>query len=228
MAVSVGIVEIIGKGLIAVSVLWAVFLLFPGIDLGVAALFYHPESRFAFTGVPLGMFLMENRDIIYNTIFVAVAGIMTVSYWRRLERLAIDLRATVFVVASFLLGPGLLTNAILKEFWDRARPRQILEFGGDAQFGPPLVIQDQCATNCSFVSGEAAFAFAFLAFALLAHQRRPLWIGVALGFGLLVGLKRIVLGAHFFSDVIFAGVLNGIVILILYRLIVVRKQPDTA
>ncbi len=222
------VVEIIGKGLIAVSVLWAVFLLVPGIDLGVASLFYHPEARFAFTGVPLGMFLMENRDMIYNTAFVLVVGSMTVSYWRRMGRPAIDLRATGFVGASFLLGPGLLTNAILKEFWDRARPRQIVEFGGDAQFGPPLVIQDQCATNCSFVSGEAAFAFAFLSFALLARRRRAFWIGVALAFGAVIGLKRIVLGAHFFSDVIFAGVLNGMVILILYRIMIDRKPADPA
>ena len=222
------VVEIIGKGLIAVSALWALFLLVPGIDLGVAGLFYHPESRFAFTGVPLGMFLMDYRDVIYQTTFVLVAAAMTVSYWRRLGRPGVDVRATGFVGASFLLGPGLLTNAILKEYWDRARPRQIVEFGGDAQFGPPMVIQDQCATNCSFVSGEAAFAFAFLAFALLARRRRPMWIGVALGFGALIGLLRIVLGAHFFSDVLFAGLLNGILILILYRLIVVRGPSQTA
>lgn len=226
--VFVSVVEIIGKGLVAVSALWALFLLVPGIDLGVAGLFYHPDVRFAFTGVPLGMFLMENRDVIYWTAFIAVSAVMTVSYWRRIDHPAIDLRATGFVGASFLLGPGLLTNAILKEYWDRARPRQIAEFGGDAQFGPPLVIQDQCATNCSFVSGEAAFAFAFLSFALLARRRRPLWIGAALGFGALIGLKRIVLGAHFFSDVVFAGVLNGILILILYRLIVVRGPGGPA
>ena len=60
------------------------------------------------------------------------------------------------MIHAFCFGPGLVVNGVLKAFWGRARPSQILEFGGAAQFTPPVQIADQCARNCSFVSGEAS------------------------------------------------------------------------
>ena len=82
-----------------------------------------------------------------------------------------------------------------------------LEFGGDKRFTPPLVVSDQCARNCSFVAGDPAFGFYFTAWALALPAQAWLW-PFAFALGLLLGLARIGMGAHFLSDVIYSGVLN--------------------
>ena len=49
-------------------------------------------------------------------------------------------RVLAFVALLMVLGPGLLVNAVFKEYWGRPRPRETVEFGGQREFVPPLVI----------------------------------------------------------------------------------------
>jgi lipid A 4'-phosphatase len=71
-----------------------------------------------------------------------------------------------------------------------------------------LVIADACARNCSFVSGHAAIAFWVTAYAFLVPASHRLQaMGAALGFGSAVALMRVMQGAHFLSDVVYAGVI---------------------
>jgi lipid A 4'-phosphatase len=100
----------------------------------------------------------------------------------------------------------LVVNAVFKEHWGRARPRDITEFGGTRTFTPAFVISDQCERNCSFVSGHASLPFAFAALGFLLRRRRWAIYAGAAAFGGLVGFGRIVQGAHFLSDVVFSGV----------------------
>src|SRR5439155_25070753 len=119
----------------------------------------------------------------------------------------LDRKALVFLVVSMAVAPGLLANTTLKDHWGRARPVQIEAFGGSHRFTPAPLPAAECDGNCSFVSGHAALGFALVAFALLLPpgRTRRTWIAVAIGFGALVGLGRIAQGAHFLSDVVFAG-----------------------
>ena len=67
--------------------------------------------------------------------------------------------------------------------------------------------------NCSFIAGEPTAAFWTMAAAAVAPAHwRALAYAAALTFGSAVGLLRMVAGAHFFSDVVFAGVLTFLVI----------------
>ena len=219
-------VDIVARALIAGSIAWAVFLLFPGLDLGTSALFYAGDNHFPFRKLPIGEFLDRYRD----PLGLALAGLVlasqvAVNLWRE-HRVGLDLYALLFLVASFAVGPVLVVNGVLKEFWGRARPIQIEEFGGTQAFTPPMVIADQCPQNCAFVSGDAAFAFTFLAFALLTRRHRRLHVAAALGFGACVGLIRIVKGAHFLSDIVFAGIICSAIVLLLYRFIILdRLRP---
>ncbi|MGH7125190.1 MAG: phosphatase PAP2 family protein, partial [Stellaceae bacterium] len=64
-----------------------------------------------------------------------------------------------------------------------------------------------CERNCSFVSGHAAAGFGLVAFSFLTldrRRRRVLRAG-AVAAGSLIGLARMAQGAHFLSDVVFAG-----------------------
>jgi membrane-associated phospholipid phosphatase len=67
----------------------------------------------------------------------------------------------------------------------------------------------ECPSNCSFVSGHAALGFSLVAFAFLfppGDMRRRVTVA-ALAIGTVIGLGRIAQGAHFLSDVVYAGLL---------------------
>jgi len=120
--------------------------------------------------------------------------------------LGLTLRRAIFLLLCFALIQGLVVDAYLKIAFGRARPRDIVEFGGALTFTPFYIVTDQCLRNCSFVSGHAAMAFATLAFAFVvppAWRRRVFW--AALAFGAATSWMRILQGAHFLSDVVFAG-----------------------
>ena len=117
-------------------------------------------------------------------------------------------RQSLFFILLLALGPGLLVNVILKDHLGRPRPQELTEFGGRQQFvqfwqtGP-------AEKNSSFPCGHASIAFFLMAPWFIFRRRRRslglyfLWIGI--GFGLLVGMTRIMQGGHFLSDVLWAG-----------------------
>jgi lipid A 4'-phosphatase len=77
-----------------------------------------------------------------------------------------------------------------------------------------------CPGNCSFVSGDVSGAFWTLAPAALAPpQWRALAYGAALALGVGMAIFRMLAGAHFFSDVVFAGVFTYLIIWIVHGLI---------
>ena len=53
-------------------------------------------------------------------------------------------------------------NLVLKNFWGRARPNDVLELGGKEVFSPWYEMSNACLTNCSFVSGDASVGFSII------------------------------------------------------------------
>ena len=133
-------------------------------------------------------------------------------------------RSVLFLALGLALGPGLLVNVLLKEYWDRPRPMQVQQFGGPLEFRPWYKIDGACPKNCSFVSGETAGAFWLVAPASLAPPplRLPA-VALALGVGVLTGVMRVAFGGHFPSDAIFAGLFTMILVALL-RMILIK--PD--
>jgi lipid A 4'-phosphatase len=129
-------------------------------------------------------------------------------------------RGAVLMVVTLALGPGLLSNVLLKDEWGRPRPIDVTEFGGTARFVAWWNPGGDCPKNCSFVAGEPSGAFWTLAPAALAPpQWRALAYAAALGFGAVVGLMRIAGGGHFFTDVVFAGVFTFLLIWLMHGLL---------
>ena len=129
-------------------------------------------------------------------------------------------RAALLLTLTLIFGPGLITNSLLKEHWGRARPIDVTEFGGSNHFTAWWDPRGDCPNNCSFIAGEPAGAFWTLAPAALAPpQWRALAYGAALTFGVVVGALRIAGGGHFFTDVVFAGVIMYLLIWLAYGLI---------
>lgn len=200
------------------------FLVFPGIDLAVSGWFYRAGAGFAGADW-LPVRLIEHsipwitRGIV---VLAAVAAVYLLTTRQPLWRL--DRKGLVFVVAVIALGPGLVVNTVLKDHWGRARPVQIVEFGGERQFTPAPLPSGQCQHNCAFVSGHAALGFALIGFALLlpAGRTRRLAIAGALAFGALVGLARIAAGGHFLSDIVFAALIIVAITWLLHHWIIRR------
>ena len=89
--------------------------------------------------------------------------------------------------------------------WGRARPNDILNFGGDAVFTPWYKLGESCFSNCSFVSGDSSVGFMFVIFYLITKIKAYFYL--ALFFGISLGLVRIMAGGHFFSDIIFSNII---------------------
>src|SRR5581483_10694561 len=183
-------------GLAAAALL---LFLFPGIDLAFSRLFYSPDTGFIGAGLAARRLAEESVPLAVCALaaLVAVAGLSLARSGRPLWRL--DRKALAFIVVSTALGPGLVANVVLKDHWGRARPFQVAEFGGARQFTAAPLRADQCAHNCSFVSGHAALAFSLIGIAWLlpTPRARRLGAAAALGYGAAIGLLRIAAGHHF-------------------------------
>jgi lipid A 4'-phosphatase len=187
----------------------ALFLLLPQLDLWVSSLFYARGRGFVLANwLPVILVYRAVPWVAWGiALVVAGAVIWLFLIGRPLWRF--DRKALLFIALSTALGPGLLANTVLKDHWGRARPAQIETFGGTRHFTPAPLPAAECARNCSFVSGHAALGFSLVAFAFLLQPgpSRRRGIGAALVLGGVVGLVRISQGAHFLSDVVFAGLL---------------------
>lgn len=202
------------------SLLLASFTLWPDIDLQVSSWFYQTATGFPAAKNPLALAIHEG--VFWGARLLALGlliGLILAVILRR-TCLGLKARAWLLLLLALIIGPGIVANEVFKDNWGRARPHQITEFGGAAQFTPPLVMVDECARNCSFVSGDASFGFFLTVFAFVVPalwRRRVFWSGFAAG--IIFGANRIMMGGHFLSDVIYAGIFMLIVNIVLFRII---------
>lgn len=212
----------------ALALAQALFASVPRLDIAVSALFHDPARGFWLAGSP-GLNLLRDglRAMIY--VLAGSAGGVALLAAARHPRPRAAVRPWAFVAACAALGPGLIVNMGLKDHWGRARPADILEFGGAARFTPAFQISDQCARNCSFSSGEAAsISMTMLLLCVLAWPMLPprgRW-GAALGAAAVTGLGgglRIAMGRHFLSDVVISILISALVVAGLWEAFGMRR-----
>lgn len=190
----------LGLAVLAISF---VFIVFPGIDLAVSGWFadgdQFPLSENAFFKAVRDF----NRAVPYWLLPLMVIAIIAYALLpRRLSFLAAH--KALYVLLSFGLGPGLFVQTA-KALFGRPRPREIVEFGGMADFSPVWQFAGLCSRSCSFPSGEAGLAAAALSILVFipAAIAKPANAALTL-FLLVVALNRVLFGAHFLSDVLIA------------------------
>ena len=176
-------------------------VVWPGVDLSVAALFLQAQPPVNPAEWRWVDWVNEyTPDVSRTAAIVSLLGWVIASLMRRFRRYAL---ALAFVGFSIALGPGLATWA-MKEYTLRARPMDVVQFGGARQFTPAFVQAKQCSDNCAFTSGHAACGFFFASLMLLDPRRRWRWVATGVVAGLAVSLARVSVGAHWLSDVLWA------------------------
>lgn len=125
----------------------------------------------------------------------------------------------LFIVLVGAIGPGVVTNLILKEHWGRPRPREVQGLGGYSNFEKVLHI-DKSSNGKSFPCGHATMGYFFVGgFFLLRRYRRDwAWFFLVLGLvlGFFMGIARMCQGGHYFSDVMWSGAIIYFVSMLLY------------
>lgn len=182
-----------------------ILVLFPQIDIATSGLFYQKDLGFWARdwGIVHGLNLLAVDGARVLGILLLLGALLAKALRRVV--MGLDAKAWLFLFVALVVGPGLVANVTFKDHWGRARPRDSLVFGGTQSFTPALYISDACRKNCSFVAGDGAFGFYLpcLAYVVVASRRRRFLGGTMLA-GSVFALARLVAGAHFLSDILFA------------------------
>lgn len=181
------------------------------IDLAVARHFFDPASAvgpFPANADPVLRILREVGLKLPPLAMILLGVVALAGLFRPGARMPVSVRDALWMLTTAGLANGLLVNLVLKEHWGRARPHQTLEFGGAGTFTPAWTMSDACASNCSFVSGEAANAFWMLTALCLvpAGYRAPAGAFLVVLAGT-VAFNRVAFGGHYLSDVVLSGLM---------------------
>jgi lipid A 4'-phosphatase len=177
----------------------------------------------------------HSRDAA-RLIITAIGAVPGIAVFAKLalphRRMFVSGRTALFMLLTLAIGPGVVANLVLKDHWHRARPIDILYFGGNDRFTAWWDPDGTCPNNCSFIAGEPSGAFWTMAAAAVAP---PQWqvaaYSAAVIFGIALGVLRMAAGGHFFTDVVFAGVFMYLVLWTMHGLIfrwrATRLDEDT-
>jgi len=200
------------------------FRLVPSIDIAVSRLFFAASAcpgdaaagavcgAFPASAVPAIGVVREFFHVLPVTIAVLLAIVVAVRLSRGVPASERFNAGALAAISSQLVASLLIVNLVFKEFWGRPRPVLTDIFGGKFPFVPAGEISHHCATNCSFVSGEATGAFWLIgAAALVPSPWRTPTLAVALLTALFISMLRVSFGAHYLSDVTIAGLLSLLV-----------------
>ena len=196
---------------------------YTNLDIMLEHYFYSPEKGWMLQYKPVWDFIYR-FGIFPGYILAFCALIMiSVSYWN--SKYIRFRKASLVLVFTIIVGPGILVNLVLKDHTGRPRPREITEFGGTENY---LCICEKGKTNegKSFPCGHCSMGF-YLAIPYLFFRNRKKVLALSflvtgIAYGILIGIARMMAGGHFASDVVWAGGLTWGVALAGYYLF----RPD--
>lgn len=199
------------------------FVSYPEVDIFISNLFFDKDHGFIYKEIFLAKLFFIAVPIITKLVFSIVIILLISSYFTKNYSLR---KQMLFFLITGFLGQVLVVDFIFKNHFGRARPHEIQFFEGDKLFSPPMSPSNQCAKNCSFVSGHAASGFYLSAasYNVIKNTFNPYIYIISLLLGFFVGFIRIIQGDHFASDVIFSSLFINSVNLGIYILISKKRN----
>ncbi|MCX6246829.1 MAG: phosphatase PAP2 family protein [Bacteroidetes bacterium] len=179
---------------------------FTNLDIRLEHYFYSADKGWMLQYQPFWDFIY--RFGIFPGYLLAFGGLIMISlsYWN--NKYVQFRKISLVLVFTMVVGPGLVVNLVLKDHTGRPRPREITEFGGTENY---LCICQQGKTNegKSFPCGHCSMGF-YLAIPYLFYRKRNrlaanIFLSAGIGYGILIGIARMMAGGHFASDVVWAG-----------------------
>ena len=143
----------------------------PALDIAASKFFYYGNGQFLVKHYLLGKeyfyeFLIRRVGIPFVVLFILFFPILLIFFpalQKNFKSYAINKTDVGFVWLSAILL-SFFINSVLKANWGRARPNDILEFGGEKNFSSWVQISNECSGNCSFVSGDSSVGFFIVSF----------------------------------------------------------------
>jgi membrane-associated PAP2 superfamily phosphatase len=196
------------------------------LDITVATWAYDSSSSFA-------RFIRDdtmNPIIVLSLIFLTSA-IAIKKYDINFGNVKTFRQVCLVWVAVVLLGSALIVNGILKPFVERPRPKDTIILQGDYEFRKPIEVIGTTGGMKSFPSGHASMGFLFLAPFFLLYLKRhyklsATFLGLGLTFGCIIGYGRIVIGAHFLTDVIWSGTIMSILSILCAHWVLAKTEDN--
>ena len=194
--------------ILSVLVLLAIFLTIgPSFDLFITSFFYKGNNQFFLQSYYTITVLF--RDILLPIILIYILVLPIASKLTLIKKIFFNysflLKDIIFIWIIFFINLIIVINLFFKTFWGRARPEDVLQLGGKFNFSPWYQISDACASNCSFVSGDAAVGFSIIILSFVTKNIKYTYLSII--FGSLLGLIRIAEGGHFVSDIVFSAII---------------------
>ncbi len=183
----------------------------PDFDLWLSTKLYHFYYR---QGSWYGQFLYVLRRLNFWLLYLSLAFIL----YKTIKLICLKswqkLKPYLFILLSYFMAGVVVSDWLIKPFFKRARPGQVIQLG--KTYTAPFEIGTECQKNCSFISGEVAAATAFLSLLVLlpSQYRRPAAL-IMLFWIILISAVRMAQIGHYLSDTLFAALLVGIAMLAL-------------
>ncbi len=189
----------------------------PAFDLYVSSLFYISESQFILQSFHLTSLVF--RKILIPIILIYLLVLPLISKYLKVNKLFFgynfSINEILLIWFSQIVSLLIVVNLLLKNYWGRARPNDIVEFGGNELFTPWYKISEGCLSNCSFVSGDASVGFGMII--LYFITKKAFFLKISMLCGLSLGIIRIIAGGHFMSDILFAAIFVSLSNVIIYQ-----------
>lgn len=174
------------------------------LDLRIEAMFYQPGEGWLWQHAQPWEALYRWGTI--PGLLLTVGSLIILSYSLATRRWISYQRGLLIIALTTILGAGLLINAVLKPYWGRPRPRQVEAFAGEWHYHP-LHQRGIPGQGESFPCGHCTMGYLFVTLFFLRRQApRTAIIGGCFGllYGTLVGMARMIQGAHFPTDVLWS------------------------
>lgn len=186
------------------------------IDLTIARSFFEIEGQ-QFKSFSVYDFVFDYGPVPAEIVSVGAIFFLFFKKWRK---------PALLLVLTMIIGVAALVHGVFKDHWGRPRPKQVIEFGGRQEFRPfydPNLFH-KIEPSKSFPCGHCSMGFYFLALIPLGIRYRNkalLWGGAltSLFLGGILGWIRMAQGGHFFTDVVFSGLIMWATVLVLDWLI---------
>lgn len=193
--------------LLAAAIVATALFAFTPLDVDAARVFYDPRSLNHWPLASRMPWVVLYRAATGLTAGLLIWGLATLTggFARQDGTLR---RQGIVILLSVVLGPGLLANVVLKDHWDRPRPRDVVALGGQMPYVPaPL----RGAGGGSFPCGHCTVGFLCGVGWWLWRRRSRASAVASLAAGVLagsaLGVERMVAGGHFLSDIVWAALI---------------------